>query len=105
MGMAELVRTQMDTGLLGVVLKHFFAGRAGESRSDGSCSLRVPRLLFENDPEVISTRVGRNPDFREVEIEESQKRRWQMHKTISAIASFCPGSILILRSKSDKHTM
>src|SRR5712692_2999628 len=104
-GMAELMGMQPDAGSLRVVLKHALHSSHREGCSTGDLPLTIPRMLVENDPEMISARGRFNPDLRHVEVQESHEGWREMNEAVSPISRLGTRSVLIICAKSYMHPM
>lgn len=99
--MAQLMGMELNTRLLGVVVKHTLHRRRCERHSTGVLPRSIPGVWLQHDPQMIGARGNVNPDFRQVEIQEPQKLWRQMDEPISPISCLGAGSVLVIGAKSD----
>src|SRR6266571_4796242 len=96
---------QPDARSFGVVLKHTLYRCSIQGHSIGVLSLSTPGMRLQYHPQMICTGGRFNPDFRQVEIQESQQRRRQMHETIAPIARLGARTVLVIGAKPDMDAL
>ena len=95
----------MDARFLRVVGKHARDGSHGEGGPAGGLALTSAGIFFEHHPHMIGTRGSLNPDFREIQIQESHESGRQMDESVPPRARLGTCTILIVWTEAHLHAV